>query len=125
MAYRDIWERRLYDRIRHGNNYWFARLILGWHQTAILETFRGVPRSAQRQYARGRERRRYAQLRAQGLTSAEAIGRIKGWKPAEVLKRARDRRRRWLAKWGGYGQGAWIRREQSKLAAKMGIEEDI
>lgn len=68
------------------------------------------------------KRRRYAELRAAGLTSYEAAGRLNGISGADFRAKTLAGLKRRNVRWGGapnVGSQAWVNREVHKLATKL------
>lgn len=116
--------RRLYQAIRRGMVYWFQRIMLGQSGRTATAVSRLRSMEMTRVYESRSDRRRYRALRAQGLTWDQALARMSGITSENVRAIQRRVRRRNRARWGGepkIGSRAWVRREQYKLAKKMGL----
>lgn len=109
--------------IRQGMLYWFARTILDMGATPAGLFATGQSKQIHEVYRNRARRKKYAALRAEGKSNAEAVAVLNGT-TAKVYKAKQARiKRRYRDRWGGYpgfGTRAWVRRETFKLAQKMG-----
>lgn len=107
--------------------YWGARIILGMSSEQAMAWSSGSLTIDCFRVMRNRlARKRYAMYRAQGLSSYEAMSRLRGPRgegTAAIRRRTIADVRRRNVRWGGcpkQGSRAWVEREAHKLAVKLG-----
>lgn len=121
--------RRLYGAIRHSMKYWYARIIHGASARRSAAFAAGVSYEEFAQQHdllhRLAKRKQYWNLRSHGYSSVQACAVLEGRTPGQVRQSRIQASRRYRAKWGGSptpGSEAWLRRETTRLAGKLGTK---
>jgi len=113
---------RLRMLVKQGMRYWFARLILELKALEAGLFATGQSMVVHEVYRNRYRRKKYARLRAAGLSRTEAMGKLNGEDPKMIRERDKGIKKAYFKKWGGcpkIGTEAWVRREQHNLAQKM------
>jgi hypothetical protein len=94
--------RRLYKNVHKLMLYWFARIMLetDWNGAMAFKT--GMRAEEFRSVRQHHRRKRYWELRNQGLSSYEARAILDGTTPAVVKRRSNTSNRRQAERLGGY-----------------------